>query len=558
MNQNSQTTNQICSLRSEENSALGSSRRQSRRAGSLLIIVLVTIVVLSLAAYTFTALMQTEEEASRLVTRQIQSKYLADSGMDFVRLFLSNSQATIREKGGIWDNPQYFQAIPVAVETSDPNMIGYFSVASSSIDEEGTPEGQRFGLVDESTKINLNTLPYAEVWLQTNGGQVRDILMTLPEMNEEIADAILNWIDADDEPRDYDVEAGYYESLSPAYEPKNGPLDSLDELLLVRGVTPTLLFGLDTNRNGLLDPEEMIGTDVSAVETEMHLGWANYLTLYSNESNLTGEGLERINVNSDDAEQLYDDLKSAYDDQWANYIIYYRFGVEEPVPTPPTDATTLVDASLVPPDFAALEQQLATAGKEPRKLNSIVELVGKYIDVSIYQTNALTVNIESPVQGLFPGSNMPFTLPNLMANLTTNEGPTIPGRINIMQASRQVMLGIPTMTEELVDQIIQRRGTDYELDDPDGADMNRKYETWLMAELLVQQPQMEALMPFICTGGDVYRAEIVGYFADGIATSRAEVVFDTTVPIPRVLNWRNKSHLRASFSIEALGTNIIE
>ena len=114
------------------------------------------------------------------------------------------------------------------------------------------------------------------------------------------------------------------------------------------------------------------------------------------------------------------------------------------------------------------------------------------------------------------------------------------------------------MTEELVDQIIQRRGTDYELDDPDGADMNRKYETWLMAELLVQQPQMEALMPFICTGGDVYRAEIVGYFADGIATSRAEVVFDTTVPIPRVLNWRNKSHLRASFSIEALGTNIIE
>jgi len=523
-----------------------------------LIIVLVAIVVLSLSAYTFTALMQTEEEAARLVTRQIQSKYLADSGMDFVRLFLSNSQATIREKGGLWDNPQYFQAIPVAVETSDPNMIGYFSIASSSLDEEGTPEGQRFGLIDESTKINLNTLPYAEVWLSLDPNEdVRDILMTLPDMTEEIADAILNWIDADDDPRDYDVEAGYYESLSPPYQPKNGPLDSLDELLLIRGVTPTLLFGLDTNRNGLLDPEEMIGSDVSSLEAEMYLGWANYLTLYSNESNLTGEGLPRINVNSDDAEQLYDDLKSAFDDQWANYIIYYRFGVEDPTPTPPAP-TTLVSAALVPPDFAVLEQQLAAAGKEPRKLNSIVELVGKYIDVSIYQTQSLTVNIESPVQPATIGSNMPFTMPTLMASLTTNEGNTIPGRINIMQASRQVMLGIPTMTEDLVDQIIQRRGTDYELDDPDGADMNRKFETWLMVELLVSQAQMEALMPFICTGGDVYRAEIVGYFPDGVGTSRSEVVFDTTAPIPRVLSWRNKSHLRASFSIDALGTNIIE
>ena len=35
--------------------------------------------------------------------------------------------------------------------------------------------------------------------------------------------------------------------------PKNGPLETVEELLLVRGVTPQLLFGADINRNGQLD-----------------------------------------------------------------------------------------------------------------------------------------------------------------------------------------------------------------------------------------------------------------------------------------------------------------
>ena len=146
-------------------------------------------------------------------------------------------------------------------------------------------------------------------------------------------------------------------------------------------------------------------------------------------------------------------------------------------------------------------------------------------------------------------------MPTLMANLTTFEGLTIPGRINLMQAPRVVLAGIPGIDEDIVDRIISERGTDFELDNPNGA---FKYETWLLVEGVVELPTMLTLMPFVCTGGDVFRAEIVGYFADGAGTSRAEVVFDTTVPIPRVISWRNKSHLRASFSIDALGTNIIE
>ena len=80
-----------------------SQRVSSRREGALLLIVLVVIVMISLSAYTFTALMQTEDEATRLQTLRLQTKYITDSGLGYTQLFLANSDATIRENGGLWN-----------------------------------------------------------------------------------------------------------------------------------------------------------------------------------------------------------------------------------------------------------------------------------------------------------------------------------------------------------------------------------------------------------------------------------------------------------------------
>jgi hypothetical protein len=509
-----------------------------RRDGFLIVMVLVTIVILSLSVYTFTALMQIEEKAARLATRRIQSKYLVDSGVDHTRLFLSLTAEQVREKGGVWQNPLQFQGIPVAVQSDNPGLRGYFSIVASSMDELGVPEGYRFGLMDESNKINLNAMPYTDAWIPDSG---RSMLLALPEMTEETADAILDWLDADDDPRDYGTEGAYYRSEEPPYDAKNGPLDSLDELLLIRGVTPQLLFGLDTNRNGILDDDEAASNDVSSIESDMQLGWANYLTLYSNESNLNGEGLPRVNINADDLEQLYDDLKSAYNDDWANFIIYYRTSDTMPTTTPPTEASAVIEsAAKYPLDLGALTSK--------RKFINILELMGTFVKVD--DPENLFAYVASPIQLL----NMGITIPIAMENLTTYEGTAIPGRINIMQAPRRVLEGIPGMGAEIIDQIIQVR--EFELDDPDGIDKNRQYETWIMVEGIVDLNEMKTLIPFICTGGDVYQAEIVGYFGDGAGTSRAEVVLDTTIPVPRILFWRDKSHLPASHSVDSLGLEL--
>jgi len=60
-----------------------------------------------------------------------------------------------------------------------------------------------------------------------------------------IVDSILDWIDRDDTPRDQGVEEDHYLEAESPYRCKNGPLDSLTELLLVNGVEPEMFWGTD-------------------------------------------------------------------------------------------------------------------------------------------------------------------------------------------------------------------------------------------------------------------------------------------------------------------------
>ena len=77
---------------------------------------------------------------------------------------------------------------------------GQVSVVSPALDDQGSLAGFRFGLVDESSKLNLNILPQIDT-LMLDGG--RTLLMALPAMEEEVADAIMDWIDSDTEAVSY-------------------------------------------------------------------------------------------------------------------------------------------------------------------------------------------------------------------------------------------------------------------------------------------------------------------------------------------------------------------
>jgi type II secretory pathway component PulK len=143
-------------------------------------------------------------------------------------------------------------------------------------------------VIDEESKLNINTA-------------TKDQLMGLPDMVEEIADAIIDWRDADDLPSALGVEGGYYESLDFGYRARNAPFQTLRELLLVKDMTEDLFYGEDTNLNGELDYNERDG-DLSPPMDDgddvLDLGWAAYLTCYS-----TIEGGNQTNQNQSNQNQ---------------------------------------------------------------------------------------------------------------------------------------------------------------------------------------------------------------------------------------------------------------
>ena len=90
-------------------------------------------------------------------------------------------------------------------------------------------------MTDEGGKINLNGL----LDLDKGVGEVgKQFLMLLPNMTDAIANAIIDWIDPDEDAARGRGRKRHYSGMDPPYRCKNGPLDSLEELLLVQGVTP--------------------------------------------------------------------------------------------------------------------------------------------------------------------------------------------------------------------------------------------------------------------------------------------------------------------------------
>jgi len=74
-----------------------------------------------------------------------------------------------------------------------------------------------------------------------------------PEAVGNLIDAIKDWIDADDEVTRFGAENGYYQSLENPYTCGNKPMDSLDQLRLVKGMTDKLFFGSDDTGAGISD-----------------------------------------------------------------------------------------------------------------------------------------------------------------------------------------------------------------------------------------------------------------------------------------------------------------
>lgn len=92
----------------------------------------------------------------------------------------------------------------------------------------------------EDGKINLNTLVgesgNPDAVIVDRCERLFEIL-EIPDPQAHV-DALIDWIDKDDDPRPAGAEAGYYAAQPGNIECKNAPLDTLDELRVIAGFTP--------------------------------------------------------------------------------------------------------------------------------------------------------------------------------------------------------------------------------------------------------------------------------------------------------------------------------
>ncbi len=95
---------------------------------------------------------------------------------------------------------------------------------------------------DERSKLNLNDLATA---VDPNVKKTKVLrfkrLFSLLQINPDIVDAIVDWVDADDIPEPAGAESVYYQALRPSYRAANAPLQTMREMRLIKGMTPEIV-----------------------------------------------------------------------------------------------------------------------------------------------------------------------------------------------------------------------------------------------------------------------------------------------------------------------------
>lgn len=242
----------------------------NRRSGSILVIVLwVAFGLVALALY-FAQSMTFELRASDNRSASIEAEQAVEGASRYVAYVLK----VLGTNGAMPDLLSYHR---------DGIQVGqarYWLIGRS--DRVSNANEPFFGLVDENSKLNLNTATL-------------EMLEVLPRMTPELAAAIIDWRDSNSEITQGGAESETYLRRQPSYNCKNAPFETVDELRLVMGADLDIIYGEDVNLNGILDLNENDGNVLMPVDNRdgrLDLGLFEYVTVYSRQPNVN-----RTNVN---------------------------------------------------------------------------------------------------------------------------------------------------------------------------------------------------------------------------------------------------------------------
>jgi general secretion pathway protein K len=207
-------------------------RRSTPERGFALVAVLLVLAVLGIVGAEFSFSMRLEASAVRAYRDSIVGMHLAEAAVE---------QAT-RELGADFQS--------VALHDGILTLYGANGAAIPLLQRDHVPLGAgefSYTITDEEARLNANSPnpQFIDRLLLCRGvdKSVRDV----------INDSIQDWLDPNDEHRLNGAESDdTYLKLEVPYRAHNAKMESVRELLQVKGITPTLFYGTD-NQPGLVD-----------------------------------------------------------------------------------------------------------------------------------------------------------------------------------------------------------------------------------------------------------------------------------------------------------------
>ncbi len=200
-------------------------------SGYVLIIVLILTTLLVSVAGEFIAVAHVNIGYGQKLKNQLKASYLAKSGIQLAQFIL------YADLKGV--TTEMLTGKPTDKEIDSYNDLWAINFPAIPIDD-GTLKIQ---ISDENAKINLSILANeftdrTKLYFFTQNFFMN---MGLPI---DFADAIHDWVDVDDSRMPYGSEGGdFYQSQTPPYNAKNNAMDSIDELLLLKDMTPLIFYG---------------------------------------------------------------------------------------------------------------------------------------------------------------------------------------------------------------------------------------------------------------------------------------------------------------------------
>ena len=201
-------------------------------SGIALVLVLWVVAILSVVVLEFCYAMRTEINITHHYREDLQLQAIAGGGVE-----RAIAELVCKNDPGV---QQFRKSMEDQIPSDKKEWMADGRPYSLTFDQ-GVCEVR---VTSEMGKININ---------QVSDTLLRRIIENVglqPETKDIIVDSILDWRDSDDLQHVNGAENDYYQSLKEPYNCKNGNLDSIEELLLIRGVTPDIFFGRQTVKKG--------------------------------------------------------------------------------------------------------------------------------------------------------------------------------------------------------------------------------------------------------------------------------------------------------------------